>query len=405
MILQKAGENSSDRIVIIDSLRGFALFGIMISHMSSLFDSFDFSSLTTEGGSIANIVVSSFNGIFISGKFFAIFSFLFGLSFFIQMDRAELKGINYKWRFLWRIVILFAVGFIHSLLFSSDILIIYALLGVFLVFLFKVKDKVLVILIIILLSGVPRFITYGLNHTQSEKTASTENQIMEEKIKEMTQIYQNGSFIDVVRFNYSEGLIFKAKYQLGIEGRAYQTLALFFIGLLIGRKRYFEQIEEKIPLTRKIFKWSILFTFGFIVPALGLFALSDGDMDKIGFQFAMTFYNLANLSFALLITTAFILLYQRNRFRNFLNKLEPYGKMGLTNYMMQSVISVPLFYGFGLSLATHIGLAAGLGIGVVLYILQTIFSKLWLKHFIYGPFEWLWRSATWLKWQKMLKTR
>ena len=156
--------NVSKRIVIIDSLRGFSLFGILISHLSIFFEAFDSSTLSTPHASISNIVVSVLNGIFFSGKFFAIFSFLFGLSFYIQMDRAAQKGINYRWRFLWRIIILMVVGYLHSLLFSGDILIIYAVLGIFLVFLFNARNKVLVFLIIVLLSGIPRYISYGIQN-------------------------------------------------------------------------------------------------------------------------------------------------------------------------------------------------------------------------------------------------
>ena len=235
---------------------------------------------------------------------------------------------------------------------------------------------------------------------QSEKI---ENKSMEGQLKMMTQLYQNGSLMDVMRFNAVDGLIFKAKYQLGIEGRGYQTLALFLLGLLVGRKRYFERVGENMPLTRKLFKLSIWFTLGFLVFSAGLFALSKGNMEKFSFYIAMTFYNLLNLSMALLISTAFIILYQRDRTQKFMSKLVPYGKMGLTNYLMQSIIFIPLFYGFGLGLARHMNLAIGIGLGIVVFYFQVLFSKWWLNRFLYGPFEWLWRSLTWCKRQPMVK--
>jgi uncharacterized protein len=402
MSQQNVNGNLSNRIEILDSLRGFALFGIMLSHMACCFNSVDYSAMGSN--SIANTIVSVFNWIFISGKFFAIFSFLFGLSFFIQMDRAAQKGINYQWRFLWRIMILLAVGYLHSLLYSGDILSIYAVLGIFLVFMYKVSDKILVILIILLLSGAPRFITYGINHSKST-SATTNKQPQDEGMKKTYLTYKNGSFTDVVKFNAREALINKAEYQLGIEGRVYQTLALFFLGLLIGRRRYFEQIHEKISLTRKVFKWSIWSTIGFLVLAIAFFAISKGDMNTLTLQVAMTFYNLFNLSLALLITTAFILIYQKPQTQNFLRKLIPYGKMGLTNYLIQAIIAVPLFYGFGLGLTEKINLAVATGLGIVIYYSQMQFSKWWMNQYVYGPFEWLWRSLTWLKWQPLRKKK
>ena len=399
MILQSITGTAPKRIEIIDSLRGFSLWGILISHLCIFFEAFDVSTLNSTNPSIPNIIISVINGIFFSGKFFAIFSFLFGLSFYIQMDRAAQKGFNFQWRFLWRIIILMAVGYVHSLLFSGDILIIYAILGIFLVFMFRVKNRVLIFLIIALLAGLPRFINYGIKHISGGGVTKVENTNMEEQMSRMSQIYRNGSFLEVVRFNAKEGFKAKADYQLGIEGRAYQTLALFFLGLLIGRTKYFERIEENMEVTRKLFKRSIWVTLGFMLLAAGLFMVTQGDMEKFISMLAMTFYNLFNLSFALLITTAFIIVYQRNKAQKFLHQMAPYGKMGLTNYILQSIIFVPIFYGFGLGMATKINLPIGILLGMAIFYLQVKFSKWWLNLFIYGPFEWLWRSLTWFKLQ------
>lgn len=396
-------ENTPKRIVIIDSLRGFALWGILISHLSFFFEAFDISSVNGPDPSISNIVVSIINGILFSGKYFAIFSFLFGLSFYIQMERAAQKGINFQWRFLWRIIILLIIGYLHSLLFSGDILIIYAILGIFLVFMFKVKKNVLFFLIIILLAGTPRFITYGIQHMPGNSKSKVEKKSTEEQMKTLSQIYRNASFSEVVKFNAEEGFKLKADFQLGIEGRGYQTMALFILGLLIGRTKYFERIEENLPITKKIFKKSIWFTLGFLILAGGLFLLSKGDMEKFVSQIAMTFLNLFNLSFSLLITTAFIIVYQKGKARELLKQLAPYGKMGLTNYLMQSIIFVPLFYGFGFGLSTKINLLVGIILGMFIFYVQVVFSKWWLNHYNYGPFEWFWRSLTWLKWQPMRK--
>jgi uncharacterized protein len=404
MAVQEITGTAPKRIEIIDSLRGFSLWGILISHLSIFFEAFDATGLNGSDPSIPNIVISIINGIFFSGKFFAIFSFLFGLSFYIQMDRAAQKGINFQWRFLWRIIILMAVGFLHSLLFSGDILIIYAILGVFLVFMFKVKNSVIIFLIIALLAGLPRFIGYGIKHLPGGTVAKVENASMEDQMNKLSQVYRNGSFQDVVKFNAEEGFKAKADYQLGIEGRGYQTLALFFLGLLVGRTKYFERMDENMIVTRKLFKRSIWFTLAFMLLAGGLFIITKGDMEKFISLIAMTFYNLFNLSFALLITTAFIIIYQGNKAQKFLQRLSPYGKMGLTNYLMQSIIFVPIFYGFGLGLATKINLAMGIILGMIIFYVQVRLSKWWLNHFIYGPFEWLWRSLTWLKWQPMKRT-
>ena len=90
---------------------------------------------------VADYVVDGFIMLFLRGKFFALFSFLFGLSFFIQMDRASEKGLDFRAKFLWRLALLFIIGYLHHLFYSGDILTIYAVLGVFLIPFYKVSNK------------------------------------------------------------------------------------------------------------------------------------------------------------------------------------------------------------------------------------------------------------------------
>ena len=99
----------------------------------------------------------------IMGKFINIFAFLFGLSFFIQMDRAAQKGIDFRKRFLWRMAILFVIGIVGNCFYTGDILSIYAVFGAIMVFLFRFKNKILMLIVALLLFGVPRMLlsTYG----------------------------------------------------------------------------------------------------------------------------------------------------------------------------------------------------------------------------------------------------
>jgi uncharacterized protein len=395
MTATSAPASGSQRLLILDSLRGFALLGIMITHSALLFGQVNYADLYSGTASRSDIILYIANNVFFLGKFFAIFAFLFGLSFFIQMDNGAKKGINFKWRFLWRISILLVIGLIHSLLFSGDILLIYALLAIPLVLLFKVGDKVLMLIIIVLLSGAPRFIEHAFQKSNVE-----ENKPM----YGAHQVYENGSLTDVINLNLKEGIIFKIKYQLGVEGRAYQTMAMFLLGLIVGRRRYFEKLHLYLHQIRRLTKWSFAMTAVLLMATLVFYALSKGDISTGSFLMASTFHNWFNLVFASAIVASFILLYQqRQGFRQVLEHLAPYGKMGLSNYLMQSLILIPLIYGFGLGWGSHMNLLAGALIGIVVYALQVLLSKWWLTQFNYGPFEWLWRSATWLKWQPMVR--
>ncbi|MFN3335730.1 MAG: DUF418 domain-containing protein, partial [Caldilinea sp.] len=84
-----------------------------------------------------------------------------------------------------------------------------------------------------------------------------------------------------------------------------------------------------------------------------------------------------------------------------LQVLAPVGQMALTNYLLQSIIATTIFYGYGLALFGKVGAAWGIVLTVVIYLLLIPFSHWWMKRFLYGPAEWLWRSMTYWKWQPM----
>ncbi len=87
-----------------------------------------------------------------------LFSFLFGLSFTLQMDNAAKRGINFSGRFVWRLVILFAIGFVHHLFYRGDILTIYAVLGLPLVLFYKLPNRWVWAITAALMLGMARFI-------------------------------------------------------------------------------------------------------------------------------------------------------------------------------------------------------------------------------------------------------
>ncbi|MGB5646574.1 MAG: hypothetical protein WBM55_05595, partial [Muriicola sp.] len=143
MSLAPKEQAGTSRMDIVDALRGFSLAGIVIVHMVENYIGAPFPEGTMEATHQGPLdyVVDGFILLFLRGKFFALFSFLFGLSFFIQMDKARRGGMDFRMRFLWRLMILLAIGFAHSLFYRGDILTIYALLGVLLIPCYKLKDR------------------------------------------------------------------------------------------------------------------------------------------------------------------------------------------------------------------------------------------------------------------------
>ena len=134
------------RITVIDAMRGIALVGICLTHAMQYFGEYPASPIRDSFAWIHSLdeAMRWFVNYFLAAKFYIIFSFLFGLSFFIQMDRASQKGVDFRPRFLWRLVLLLMIGMLHNLIFPLDILVIYAVLGFPLVLMYKLPNKLLV---------------------------------------------------------------------------------------------------------------------------------------------------------------------------------------------------------------------------------------------------------------------
>jgi uncharacterized protein len=119
-----------------------------------------------------------------------------------------------------------------------------------------------------------------------------------------------------------------------------------------------------------------------------------------------TLNDLGSLTESGILVMGFIVLYQTKAFGKYLDILSSYGRMGLTNYEIQNITGAILFstWGFG-SFFGKLGFTELFILGLIIYILQIIISRQWMKHFLYGPLEWLWRSGTYMKWQPFTRRK
>ncbi len=113
-----------------------------------------------------------------------------------------------------------------------------------------------------------------------------------------------------------------------------------------------------------------------------------------------TLNDLGSLSQSGVLAMGFIVLYQTKALGKYLEGLSSYGRMGLTNYEIQNISGAILFstWGFG-SFFSRLGMTELFLLGLLIYTLQIIISRQWMKHFLYGPLEWFWRSGTYMRWQ------
>lgn len=402
---QKIISTPLQRITVIDALRGFALLGVILTHMWQHYSISSFGLEPREplfSGMDESIQWLKEN--VIMGKFINIFAFLFGLSFFVQMDRAHMKGIDFRKRFLWRMFILFVIGLVGSMFYSGDILSIYAVFGILMVFLYKVKSCILIVIASLLLIGTPRILTAVYdNITKIEQTSADSEQNTGERSSRRSQNLQaeKPSFLNSAKKNLTKGFERKLNYQFGLYARGYITLAMFLFGLIVGRLRFFEQVQTQ---KRRNYILFAVFVLGIVLINIIVSLLPQGVYMRPGESIpasVLATMGLNDIKSVLLsgaLAMGFIILYQIKSIGKYLDVISPYGRMGLTNYGMQNVIGSLLFsmWAFG-SFFGRFGTTELFLLGLVIYTLQIIFSKYWMKYYLYGPLEWFWRSATYMK--------
>ena len=242
---------NTNRIDVVDALRGFALAGIVVAHMVEQFiaaprpaQSF-WVELTT-----IDRIVSTFSLLFVTGKFFSMFAVLFGMSFAIMMGNAAKKGYSFSGRFLWRLVVLSGFGVLHTLLYRGDILTVYVVIGALLPLFYNVPNKWLWTLAVVLFVGLGRLLFFAASGdwTFLGYKLSPESPVVSAYLDTLKQ----GSLLDVMVVNLAQGFYTKFDFQFAFFGRGYLTLAYFlepavgtFHGNFIGNGRGFSGINGR----------------------------------------------------------------------------------------------------------------------------------------------------------------
>lgn len=385
-------QSGAARITILDILRALALLGIVIVHTHDHFNLYLPQPETDGWQAVANSLANcSYEYLFVS-KSFLLFSFLFGISFFIQLDRQEQRGIDFRKRFMWRLTLLFLMGLVHTLFYDGDILTIFGILGFILVLLYKCPASVLITLSSLFLlqpvlllnifnhAGLADFWIHSDHWFQSNapSTAPTRE-----------SLYAYGSWAQVANWNLTQGQIGKWQFFL-LSGRLWQTLGLFILGILAGRWRIFENTINKRRIFLKILGISGV---SFIILLLTIQFLPKTDTSLV-IDIKNLLCSWANLSYTIAFVAFTVLLFTYLGLTFFLELLSSVGKCTLTCYISQTLVFTFLFFGWGLGLAQSMPPWICLCAAVTVFLLQAIICRLWLKHFLYGPLEWLWRTAT-----------
>lgn len=352
--------------------------GLFLVHMVEYFELYWY---RPEPGWVHEVVFFIF-----SGKAYSIFALMFGLSFYILLERRGVSGGYPTGRFLWRMTLLLAFGYLHSLLYAGDILQMLALGGMFLAAIYRLPAAWLYLVALLFLGQGVTVFQYLVTLQDPAYLQPTFWKLMERNFS----IFAHGSLAELVRYNAWTGQYPKWVY-IFETGNVSNLLGLFIAGLLLGRAGFFEKAHDRKRLWRYL-AWAVVFACGFWLLRYALTGYFPGMMPRFVFETVAAKY--LNLALVATYVLALLLLFKSPVLQRMLSLLAACGRMSLTLYVGQSLLFVPFFYGFGLGLYQSIGQLNALILGLFAWALQMAFANAWFRHYRYGPLEWLWRSLT-----------
>ena len=373
------------RIDMVDSLRGFALMGLFLNHSIEYFELY--------WAHPTKSVIHDVLWALFEGKSFSLLALCFGLSFFIIMDRQSARGVDFSGRFVWRLAILFIFGWLHGLVYMGEVLQILAPMGLILVPLNRIRANwILVVLGLLCLAELPLL---WQSHEAAAGVAWA-NLPPHFLSANPLGVYIHGSFGDVIARNVFFGQLGKWWYYIE-SGRMMQIAGLYLIGLVLGRIGFFAtpekfRVQRYVAMALAVVAWLALYLAR--GPLTGLIPQADGQ-HMARSTFNMVVDDQMCMAQMVFVVLALIELYQRGG-RRLLNLLAPVGRMTLTLYIMQSLVFVPVYYGFGLGMHAVMTQTEALCLGIAFFAAQMVFAHVWFRYFYYGPLEWLWRAATYL---------
>lgn len=389
---------ASERLLLMDALRGFALLGILLMNIE--FFSRPMHDFTAGVGATkgADGLASWIIYVFVQGKFWVLFSLLFGMGFALMRERLEADGRPFARLYLKRTLALAAFGLAHIvLLWPGDILFTYALTALCLMLFMRLPQGGLWSLGLLFYFG-----TTALMVLMGWSMGFMPEAMREEVVAQVAADYEQGLVGARV---YAEGgyLAITAQRASDYFGYMLSTVLMFQLPTALGVFLFGSWLVRSGRIGRpdehRRF-WVLLGLAGLLVGALfvraslGIGTRFDPVEEFDRGLLAMAVMMLGNFPLALAYLSAFVLLFQTRLGSAALGVLAPAGRMALTHYLTHSLVLGLLFYGYGLGWYGEVGRLGQVQIALLLFAVQVALSPLWLRHFRFGPMEWLWRGVT-----------
>lgn len=398
----------TERIVAIDVLRGFALLGILVMNIrmfASVFASYGNPTVYVDWTG-ANRWVWLAGHLLADLKMMAIFSMLFGAGIVLMTTRQEAKGLKSTGVHYRRMGWLLLIGLIHAyLIWPGDILVLYAVVGM-IIYWARHWYVPVQIGVGLMLLAFGTLILLG-------SAVSMENwpPEMTSEMKAMWAPSEQALNDELAAFGGSwlEQMPARAKLSIGWQTGGFLFFGIWRVGglMLLGMGLFRLGIFNA---KRSVGSYLAMTIIGFLVGISVIYAGYQRNVDA-NFAFeasSMTsinaLFNYIGSLFVALAWVGLVMLVVKAGALSWLTKaLSAVGQMALTNYLMQSIICTTIFYGHGFGLFGKFDYLQQMYVVLSVGIVQLIWSPLWMQSFRYGPFEWLWRSLTYWRFQPLAR--
>jgi uncharacterized protein len=397
-----------ERVALLDVLRGFALFGILIVNMgfysSPLYLSFAPIEWWTEPLDVASQALVRFLA---QDKFYTLFSILFGVGIAIQSERAESRGVRFGPLFARRMLWLGVIGLIHAfLIWFGDILALYALVGG-VAFLFRRRSMRMLLISAGVLLLIPLALSAfvvgivelakldaGLHEAIQTEFAESQREILV-ALEQARETYSAGSLGEI----FGQRARDVAEVYASLPVAAPPVLAMFLVGIAIGRARLLHDPFAFLAFLRPRLALVVLVALLGNAIATAVAQATNPTVPsalRLLGQFAITIGAPA-LCLAYMYGIAWLV--ARRSSRSWIMTLAAPGRAALSNYLLQSCVCTAIFNSHGLGLYGRVPPSSGLLLAIAIFAAEIALSGWWLRRFRFGPVEWVWRSLTYRRLQ------
>lgn len=393
---------AGERLPLLDAIRGLALGGILLANLTSFFgaDMLDAAGRAAQPAAALGQAVLFGVDWLVEGKFYSVFSMLFGIGFALQASRAAGRGDDIGPFFRRRMAILILIGLTHMYaLWAGDILLLYGLLGLLLPWLWRwTAPRRLAVMAVLFAVPFATHLLVWLSDGALDPRApfAAFGAALRERFGIATastlDLFARGSSLDYWSWNAAYAVVRPGTYLQ--SGRPAKVLALFLLGAWMAAA-----VLPRLAASRRAL-WRTAWLGGAagllasaVYAAIKAQARSTFELSGVGLAQTAA-YTLGTTPLALAYMALAALAWQQPAWRTWLAWFVPLGRMALSVYLTQTIIQLLLFTSHGARLAGRLPIAVLPIVALAILASQQRLCTWWLATHAQGPVEWLWRRAT-----------